>query len=290
MFVLLEVHMGSITKIIKFYQFKPQPCLSNNGITQKSTFDLLKTVFKTGSSHNINYDKEVYTIDILEIGDNYIFGKCAKENELRVGSFLQTRNKHTNETEPYSSVSPDTQLEVYTFFFIDCSKNRMAAIQHKSITKLGQILSAGIWQLSHNTLEFFIAPERIKDIKKTAKKIRKNQKLSVSFAPNSMSKYNIDSLADELGGIKYDSFSIDIKLSPSNSNSVIDNICDRYNNDKDAFKSLKLIGQNDSGFEETLDFIGTLFTHCTNFDLSENSISNYDIIKKKLSDSLSIEQ
>lgn len=290
MFDLLEVHMGSITKIIKFYQFRPQPCLSNNGITSKSTIDLLKTIFSTNGSYNVTYDKEKYTIDILDIEDNYIFGKCAKENELRIGNFLQTRNKHTNETEPYSSVSPDTQLEVYTFFLIDGLNNRMSAIQHKSITKLGQILSEGIWQLSSNTLEFFIAPERIKNIKKTAKKITKNKKLSVSFAPNSISKYNIDSLASELGGIKYDSFTIDIKLSQTTSNKEIDNIYDQYNSDKDSFKSLKLIGQNDSGFEETIDFIGTLFTHCTNFDFTENSITNYDIIKKKLSDSLLIEQ
>lgn len=282
--------MGSITKIIKFYQFRPQPCLSNNGIISKSTIDLLKTIFSTNGSYNVTYDKEKYTIDILDIEDNYIFGKCAKENELRIGNFLQTRNKHTNETEPYSSVSPDTQLEVYTFFLIDGLNNRMSAIQHKSITKLGQILSEGIWQLSSNTLEFFIAPERIKNIKKTAKKITKNKKLSVSFAPNSISKYNIDSLASELGGIKYDSFTIDIKLSQTTSNKEIDNIYDQYNSDKDSFKSLKLIGQNDSGFEETIDFIGTLFTHCTNFDFTENSITNYDIIKKKLSDSLLIEQ
>lgn len=166
--------MGSITKIIKFYQFRQQPCLSNNGIVPKSTIDLLKTIFSANSSYNVTYDKETYTIDILDIENNYIFGKCAKENELRIGNFLQTRNKHTNETEPYSSVSPDTQLEVYTFFLIDGTNNRMSAIQHKSITKLGQILSTGIWQLSSNTLEFFIAPERIKNIKKTAKKITKN--------------------------------------------------------------------------------------------------------------------
>ncbi len=282
--------MGSITKIIKFYQFRPQPSFSNYGTAIRSTIDLLKTVFAPNSSYNINYEKEIYTIDILDIEDNYIFGKCAKENELRIGNFLQTRNKHTNETEPYSSVSPDTQLEVYTFFLIDGLNNRMSAIQQKSIAKLGQILSEGIWQLSGNTLEFFIAPERIENIKETAKKLKKNKKLSVAFAPNAISKYNIDSLACELGGIKYDSFTIDIKLSQTTSNKEIDNIYDKYTSDKDSFKSLKLIGQNDSGFEETIDFIETLFTHCTNFEFTEDSIANYDIIKKKLSDSLLIRQ
>lgn len=282
--------MSSITKIIKFYQFRPQPCFSNNGICSKSTMDLLKTVFSAKNSYNVTYEKEKYTIDILDIEDNYIFGKCAKENELRIGNFLQTRNKHTNETEPYSSISPDTQLEVYTFFLIDGLNNRMSAIQHKSISKLGQILSSAIWQQSSNTINFFISPERIKNIKETAKKLKKNKKLSVSFAPNSISKYNIDSLASELGGIKYDSFTIDIKLSQTTSTKEIDNIYDKYNSDKESFKSLKLIGQNDSGFEETIDFIGTLFTHCTNFDFTEDSITNYDIIKKKLSDSLLIEQ
>ena len=282
--------MSNITKIIKFYQFEPQPSLVNNGITPISTIQLLNSVFSVDGSYKVNYDKNQYIIDILNIGSDFVFGKCAEENELSVINFYQTRDKHTNQTIPYSSVSPDTQLEVYTFFYIDCTQNRMSAIQHKSLSKLHYILAQSIWELSGNTLSVFVAPERIKNIKQTVKKIKHNKKLAISFAPNAISKYNIDPLSKELGGIKYDSFSIEIKLSSTTSNTEINHIYDNFQNNKEAFNSLKLIGKTDSGFEETVDFIETLFTHYTTFEISEDIIKSYNIIKKKLAESLLIKQ
>ena len=59
---------------------------------------------------------------------------------------------------------------------------------------------------------------------------------------------------------------------------------------KNLFNSLKLIGKTDDGIEETIDFIETLFTHSTNFEITENIVKNYDIIKKKLSEALLIKQ
>lgn len=282
--------MSSVTKVIKFYQFEPQPSFANNGITPMSTNEVLQAVFSINGSYSVNFEKETYTIDILDMNGNYVFGKCAKENELPITTFLQTRNKHTNKTEPYSSLSPDTQLEVYTFFFIDCQKNRMSALQHKSITKIQHVLSAAIWQLSQNTLKIFCAPERIKDIKHTAKKLKRNKKLAVSFAPNAASTYNIDTLTAALGGIQYDSFSIEIKLSQSTTDAEVNSIYDNYQNSKESFNSLKLIGKTDNGIEETVDFIETLFTHSTSFEITEDIVKNYDIIKKKLSEALLIEQ
>lgn len=280
----------SITKIIKFYQFEPQPSMQNNGLTPMSTIDILKSVFSKSNNYNITYDKDKYILDILEIGDSYVFGKCAKENPLLYTNFYQTRDKITMETFPYSSDSLERQLEVYTFFYINCEQKRMAAIQHKNITKIHKILSDAIWTLSKNNLIVFIEPERIKNIKKTAKKIKKNKKLSITFAPNAKSKYNIDSLSNALGGINYDSFSIDIKLSQSNNETAIDRIFEKFESDKDSFSGLKLIGKNDSGIEETIDFIETLFTHSTNFDITEDTIRNYDIIKDKLAEFLKLEQ
>lgn len=268
----------SVTKVIKFYQFEPLPSLKNNGIVLMSTIDLLKKVFPTCSSYNVKCDKDKYIIDILEIGYDFVFGKCAKVNDLPFSNFYQMRNKHTNTAEPFSSFSPDKQLEVYTFFYINCTQNRMSAIQHKNITKIQNVLSEGILELSGNTVNFFVAPEHIKNVKQTAKKIRKNKKLSISFAPNASSKYNIDNLSKSLGGIPYDSFSVEIKLSQANTDSDIDKIYETFQNDKESFNSLKLIGKTDSGFEETIDFIETLFTHCTDFNISEDTVNNYDII------------
>lgn len=280
----------SKTKIIKFYQFEPQPSMQNNGLTPMSTIDVLKSVFPNCNSYDITYDNDKYIVDILEIGNNYVFGKCAKENPLLYTNFYQTRDKITMETFPYSSDSLDRQLEVYTFFYIDCEQHRMAAIQHKNITKIHKILSEAIWTLSKNNLNVFIEPERIKNIKKTAKKIKRNKKLSITFAPNTKSKYNIDSLSDALGGINYESFSIDIKLSQSNNDNAIDRVFEKFENDKESFTDLKLIGKNDSGIEETIDFIETLFTQSANFDITEDTVYNYDIIKNKLVEFLKLKQ
>lgn len=283
-----EIQMN-VTKIIKFYQFEPLPSLFNNGLSTIRTIDLLKNVFPKCASYDISFDKDKYIIDIIEIGEDFIFGTCAKENELGYTNFYQMRDKHTNKTKPYSSVSPDTQLEVYTFFYIDCTQNRMAVIQHKSIAQIHSVLSKGIWSLSGNRLKVFIAPERLKDVKQTIKNIKRNKKLAISFAPNAISKYNINELSESLGGISYDSFSIEIKLSQTKTDTV-EKVYDVYENDKESFKSIKLIGKTDSGFDETIDFVETLFTHCDNFDITEDTVSNYDTIKSKLSSSLHIKQ
>lgn len=281
-----------VTKVIKFYWFKPIPSLANNGITPMPMKDILKTVFPKSKSYDIIYDKDKYIIDIIEMTDNFLFGKCAKEHELRFTNLYQTRDKHTGEAFPYSSASPDTQLEVYTYFYIDYAQERMAAIQHKNITKIHNILSEGVWELSNNTLKVFVAPERIKNIKKAAKKLKKNKRLSVAFAPNAISKYNINTLANCLGNINYDAFSVDIKLAQTSDESTIDEIYDNYEKDKDNnfFTGFKLIGKNDSGLEETVDFIETLFTHSASFDITEDIIKNSEIIKSELAKSLYLQQ
>lgn len=280
----------NLTKTIKFYSFQPQPALSNNGITPLTTFGVIKQAFPKCDSYTISINGESYVIDILEEKNDYIFGKCAKENELSYTRFYQTRDKHTNKTEPYQSNTADTQLEVYTFFCIDCLSNRMAAIQHKNISKLNEIISSAIEMQSKNTLIVSIYPEKIKDIKRASNKIKKNPKLTIAFAKNKKEKYNIDSLAEVLGGISYDEFSISIKLNKINKKRSIDNLLSTYQGDKESFSSLKLSGKNEFGYEETVDFIETLYTQTTSFDLSDDFVKNYDIIKEKLIQSLSQKQ
>ena len=86
-----------VTKVIKFYWFKPIPSLANNGITPMPMKDILKTVFPKSKSYDIIYDKDKYIIDIIEMTDNFLFGKCAKEHELRFTNLYQTTDNHTGE-------------------------------------------------------------------------------------------------------------------------------------------------------------------------------------------------
>lgn len=147
----------SVNKIIKFYTFEPQPSMYelSNGNHYLKIIDMLSKVFPSAGTYNFIFDKDNYFIDIHEKGTNYIFGKCAKESELKYTNFYQTRNTSTNTTTPYTSVEPGSQLEVYTYFYIDCENNRMAVILHKNISKIHTILSEYIYIKSQNMINIY---------------------------------------------------------------------------------------------------------------------------------------
>ncbi len=277
----------SVSKIIKFYKFEPQPSMYNNGFKTRKTIDLVKIVFPNCDTYSFEYENENYTIDIIEIGAEFIFGTCAKQSELKYTNFIQKRDKQTNRAEPYTSIDPNTQLEVYTYFYIDCLQNRMAAIQHKNIGKLYCILSDFIYNKSGQQLIIFIAPEKISDIKKAAKQLRRTMKIQLSYAPGK-SKDNIKSLAVALGDLKYDSYSIEIKLMQDNKDSLIDRLAELSQNEKDNFNGIKLIGKNEYGLEETINFIETIYSKNTPFDITDDFILNTNKIKEKLAQSLTL--
>lgn len=274
----------SVQKIIKFYKFEPQPSLLNIGLEEEHTLELLKKVLKSGKSYGYQFERDNYTFDILEIGENYVFGACAKENEVKYTNFWQIRNKETNQTKPYVIEEPESQLEVYTYFYIDCSKNRMAAIQHKSISKIHDILYNFLYTESGNMLDIFIAPERIRDIKKAAKRLKKANRLKISFAPGK-SKDNIQSLAKSLGDFEYDSYVVDIKLAPSKNNNYIDSIVDLSDNEKKDFNNIILIGKNEFGLEETINFFESFYSKNIPFELTDDYALNVEYIKEKLANS-----
>ena len=281
----LEVLM-SIQKIIKFYTFEPQPSMLtlNNGSITLNNIELLKKVFTAVDSYNFQYEKENYTIDILEIGANFIFGTCSKESDLKYTNFYQMRNTQTNATKPYTSVEPGQQLEVYTYFYIDCSSNRMTAIQHKNISKIHLILSEFICNKSGNMINFYIAPERIPDVRRAAKKLQRTKSLELSFAKG-RSKENIESLAKSLGDIEYDSYAVTFKLSQKN-DKVIDKLFHLSTTDRDNINGIKLTGKNEYGLDETINFIENVYTRNTPFDLSDDIVTNIEYIKNKLSEAL----
>lgn len=275
----------SISKIIKFYQFEPQPSMLNNGLTETKTIDLIKLVFPTCNTYYFNFENEDFAIDIHEIGMDFIFGTCSKRSELKYTNFYQVRDKHTNKAEPYTSIDPDTQLEVYTYFYINCSQNRMAAIQHKSISKIHYILSEFIYSKSGNQLNFFINPERIPDIKKAAKQLKQSNRLQLSYAKGK-SKDNIRSLAETLGDFEYESYSIEIKLSQKTNDRLIDKLSELSSEKRDDYTGIRLLGKNEYGLDETINFIETLYSKNTPFDITDDAILNISIIKDILARSL----
>lgn len=275
----------SVPKIIKFYRFEPQPSILNDGLTNKTSIELLMNVFPDEKAYRFEFDGDKYTIDILEIGTSFIFGTCAKENDFEYTSFYQLRDTQTNETEPYQSAMLNKQLEVYTYFYIDCSKNKMAAIMQKNISKIHEIFSSFIYLTSGNMLSFFVAPEKIKDIKAAAKNLHKIKKLELSFAPGH-SKDDIKPLTQSLGDIEFESYTVNFKLAPTNNDSLVEKINDIFQSKRDDFSGMKFIGKNEFGLEETINFVETVYTQNTPFDLTEDYALNTEYIKQKLSQSI----
>lgn len=275
----------SIQKIIKFHAFEPQPSMLMLEQANITNIELLKRVFTSIGSYNFPYEGENYTIDIKEIGVNFIFGTCAKENELKYTSFLQMRDTETNTATPYTSVEPGRQLEVYTYFYIDCSRNRMSAIQHKSISKIHLILSDFIYSASGNMVRFFIAPEKIPDIRKATQNLKRTKILDLSFAKGKSKEY-IEPLTKSLGDLKYDSYSITMKLSQKD-DKLTDKLLHLISIDKDSYNGIKLTGKNEYGLDETINFLEMFYTKNTPFELTDDVAINTEYIKAKLSESLS---
>lgn len=274
----------SVQKIIKFYKFVPQPSFLDIGLIENHTLALLKKVLKSGESYGHQFEKANYTFDILEIGEDYVFATCAKENELKYTNFWQIRNKETNQTKPYIIEEPEKQLEVYTYFYIDCTKNKMAVIQQKSISKIHEILYNFLYTKSGNMLDIFIAPERIKDVKKAAKKLKKANRLKISFAPGK-SKDNIRPLAKSLGNFEYESYVVDIKLVQSKNNNYIDSIAELSDDEKKNFNNIMLTGKNEFGLEETINFFESFYSKNIPFELTDDYALNIQYIKDKLANS-----
>lgn len=276
----------SVQKLVKFYVFEPETCLYNDGLSEKSTISLLKMVVDNGHSYKYKFENENYTLDIIEIGSDFVFGSCAKEREINKTSFMQIRDKETNQIEPYTLKDPEKQLEVYTYFYIDCNSNRMVAIQHKSISKIHDILRNFLFSASGNMLKVFIAPEKISDIKKAVKNLNKANRLQISYAPGK-SITEVKPLLKVFGDIEFDSYLVEIKLSPRKNDDYVDKIINLPENDKANYNNIILCGKNEFGLEETINFFETVHTKNYPFELTEDSVTNIQYIKQKLSDFIS---
>lgn len=273
----------SVNKLVKFYVFEPQPSMYNNGLSERSTISLLQMVLSNGCTYKFPFENENYTLDIIEMGTTFVFGSCAKEREISKTSFLQIRDKETNQTEPYSLSDPEKQLEVYTYFYIDCNRNRMVAIQHKNISRIHSILQDFIFSQSRNMLKIFIAPEKIADIRKATKSLNRSNRLRIAYAPGK-SKCEVKPLLKAFGDFEFDSYSVEIKLSSVPNDENINRIINLSENEKENFDNILLYGKNEFGLEEAINFFESVHAKNYPFEITEDSATNVQYIKQKLSE------
>lgn len=135
-------------------------------------------------------------------------------------------------------------------------------------------------------MKIFIAPEKIADIKKAVKSLNQSNRLRVSYAPGK-SKTDIKPLLKVFGDIEFDSYSVEIKLSSAKNNEYVDNIINLSEKEKESYDNIILIGKNEFGLEETINFFETYHAKNYPFEITENSATNIQYIKQKLAEFIS---
>lgn len=116
--------------------------------------------------------------------------------------------------------------------------------------------------------------------------MKRAKSLELSFAKG-CSKKNIESLTKSLGDFEFDSYTINFKLSQA-SDGVIEKLYSLSNTASDNINGIKLIGKNDYGLDETINFLETVYTKNVPFNLTEDIANNTEYIKNKLHEALSM--
>lgn len=280
----------SVPKIIKFYVLNPEPCLIANGLNsndiKQSTYAIFKSAFPQIDFYNMIFEKKRLFFDIKKYDSQKMFGTCSIDEAIRPTSFMQKRNKLTKEATPYTTTGGEEQLEAYIFFYIDFVNNRMAVIANKKISKIHEALCQFIWEKSGNLSKITILPEMIDDIKHEASKL-----IEPSWLELEMSKQNciedIPQLRIALGSdFQATRYKLKIQLDKCHNPNLVDRIMTfRKTNMKDV-SLLKLIGKNELGVDETINFIESIYTKTVPLVLTDDTATNINYIENQLEEFL----
>lgn len=281
----------SVNKLIKFYILEPEACLNtpifSKNISDSICYQIFKSAFPQDDFYSIEVDKRSLFLDIKTYSKNHIFGTCSIKETFRPTSFIQQRNKETLETQPFTNLNNETQLEAYTFFYIDFNTNRMAAIANKKIPKIHEVLMQAIWENSKNLSRISIMPELIQDIEKEATKLLNPSWFEIEFAtpPSAKDIPKMNDLLDE-PTFKAKKYQIRIRIEQSDKTIVQKIMGLRKRKDTEHISALKLIGKNEMGLDETFNFIESLYTKTVPLELTDDTVANYNYIENILKENL----
>lgn len=281
----------SVNKLIKFYIIEPEACLNTLSFYQNTSdslcYQIFKSAFPQEDFYSIEVDKRSLFLDIKTYSKNHIFGTCSIKETFRPTSFIQQRNKETLEAQPFTNLNSETQLEAYTFFYIDFNTNRMTAIANKKIPKIHEVLMTAIWEKSQKLSRINILPELIQDIEKEATKLLNPSWFEIEFAvpPSSKDIPKMNALLDT-PAFKAQKYQIRIRIERSDK-AIISKIMGLKNQkDVEHISALKLIGKNELGLDETFNFIESLYVKTVPLELTDDTAANYNYIETILKDNL----
>lgn len=280
----------AVNKLIKFYILEPLPSLyfdDSNGMLSKSTHSIFESAFCNGTDYySIDYEKKKLFFDIKEFDESHIFGTCSIVETIQANAFMQRRNIQTNETKPFTTVNGDEQLEAYTFFYIDFSTNRMAAIVNKKISKLHTVISYFIYEKSGKLASIEIAPEKNDNPRKLAESLIDWSHIQLEFFTNDSTK-NIRPIKKALGSdFEIEKYKVDMKIKNGKKTMVDSLFSLKERVSEEGISKLNIIGKNELGVDETINLIETLNSKAVPFNLSDDSSLNIEYIKKNLKEFL----
>lgn len=283
----------SVKKVIKFYYLSPDPCFTANGLNtedlDKATYSIFHSAFPQADFYTMEFDKKNLFFDIKEYDTKKMFGTCSIDETIRPTSFVQKRNKNTKKATPFTTIGNEEQLESYTFFYIDFSHNRMAVIANKKIAKIHEALCQFIWDKSKNLSRITILPEMIEDVKYEANKLVNLSWLELEFGKQNCID-DIPMLKKALGtDFQAKRYQLKIRLADKRDSLFVDKLLSLKNNSKqNNLSELKLIGKNELGVDETINFFEAVYTKAVPLELTDDTATNIEYIKKCLENFLNL--
>lgn len=282
---------SAVNKLIKFYIVQVEPSLNFTSNTSNNIdtnlFTLFKLGFKNGKDYySYEFNKNHLFFDIKELNENLMFGICSVIENIKATAMIQSRDINTNQTNPFTNLGNNKQLEAYTFFYIDFKNCRMAAISNKKIAKIHEAITSFIWSNSNGnfTPHISIYPEKITDIEKALGSLKKFNWLEMEFAqPQNLN--NIKCMSESLkNDFTFDKYQVKFKLKSTEPTFPINLNIFRKNNDvnTDKLSKLSVIGKNELGIDETINLIEAIYTKTISLELTDDTVKNLDYIKKKL--------
>lgn len=281
----------SITKIIKFYYVEPEPCITINGMNNehinKFTYDIFHSAIPNIDYYKLEFEKKELFFDIIEYDKTKIFGTCSVKEIIKPTNFMLERNKETKETKPFTTIGNESELESYTFFYVDFLRNRMAVIANRKITKIHEALCQLIWERSNNCSKITILPEMIEDMTARGQALSElswlEYELGRSYSKNYIPPLN-DALDSDFTPTKV---KIALRLENAKPKTIIPKLLSwKKQNTQGELEKLRLIGKNEFGLNETLDFIENIYTKTVPLEISDDTVTNINYIKNCLAEFL----
>lgn len=283
----------SVNKIIKFYYLEPEPCLTANGIymqdISKATFVIFQSAFPQKDFYSIYSNNKNFFFDIISYDNKKMFATCSIDETIKATSFVQKRDKTTKKTSPFTTSNVNEQLESYTFFYIDFINNRMAVIANKKIPKIHDVLCQFIWEKSGNKSRITIKPEMISNIEEEANKLINPSWLELDFGRSGA--IGIPPLKEVLGKeFSAKQYQLRIRIEETkNKKGLIKKLIGLKDSAKtDDLSSLKLVGKNELGLDETLNFFEAVYSKTVPLELTDNTVTNLSYIEQCLKEFLNL--